>query len=470
MNIKRAWLVFFGALFVSVPLRICQLIFFVDYETGFFTDDGVITTSLTIFLFLTSAVLIFMCLRDKNAPKRYPPIKNIPAGLTAGASGIVTLIHSVLAIASFAKPRDSVEAAAVSTGQQYLTVILGLVGVIAGAIWIVTAVGYFTRKNFFREMPVFSLIPPVWMCLNLVALILNYTTYANFTENVYDMLTVMFMLIFVFTRAKLFAGVRLTSSGKRIYAFGLPAILFSCITAAPNVVLQIVGKSPISGLTATFSLVLTGLAVYGFVHLWMLQKIPDISLEPEPEPEQEETPEGQEAQAAEEAETEQEEEIKSEPKPPRPVPRWEQEEEEPDVEEIVDIPKVPAIYKFKEPPRKKKKKKKKKKKIPLLRRMLNAIRKMLHAPKTEEELEEERKITWKPSQLDEPATKKLAQDWFLDYYGFERKDGEAYVPKVYDVKEAEQSALEKESEAAEQDKAAQEPLQVPSEPQDTETK
>ncbi|MCI9576892.1 MAG: hypothetical protein HFJ84_09655 [Clostridiales bacterium] len=456
MNIKRAWLVFFGALFVSVPLRIFQLIFFVDYETGFFTDDGVITASLTIFLLLTSALLIFMCLRDKNAPKRYPPIKNIPAGLTAGVAGVVTLIHSVLAIVSFAKPREGMEAAAVSTGQQYLTVILGLVGVIAGAIWVVTAVGYFTQKNFFREMPVFALIPPVWLCINLVALILNYTTYANFTENVYDMLTVMFMLIFVFTRAKLFAGVRLTSSGKRIYAFGFPAILFACITAVPNVVLQIAGKSPISGLTMTFSLVLTGLALYGFVHLWMLPKIPDISLEPEPE--QEEKPEGQEeAQAAEEeAKPEPEQAIEPEPKPPRPVPRWEQEEEEPDVEEIVDIPKVPAIYKFKDPPRKKKKKKKKKK-VPLLRRMLNAIRKMLNAPKTDEELEEERRITWKPSQLDEPATKKLDQDWFLDYYGFERKDGEAYVPKVYDVEEADQPAPEKESEAAEPGKETPEP-------------
>ena len=264
------------------------------------------------------------------------------------------------------------------------------------------------------------------------------------------MLTVMFMLLFVFTRAKLFAGVRLTSSGKRIYAFGLPAILFSCFTAVPNVVLQIVGKSPISGLTATFSLVLTGLAVMVLCIFGCFRRFRIFPWSRNRNQNRKKHQEGQEAQAAEEAETEQEEEIKSEPKPPRPVPRWEQEEEEPDVEEIVDIPKVPAIYKFKEPPRKKKKKKKKKKKIPLLRRMLNAIRKMLRAPKTEEELEEERKITWKPSQLDEPATKKLDQDWFLDYYGFEREDGEAYVPKVYDVKEAEQSALEKESEAAEQ--------------------
>ena len=86
MNIKRRGWFFLEPCFVSVPLRICQLIFFVDYETGFFTDDGVITTSLTIFLFLTSAVLIFMCLQ--MTPKRYPCKRKT---YQQGESGVLAL-------------------------------------------------------------------------------------------------------------------------------------------------------------------------------------------------------------------------------------------------------------------------------------------------------------------------------------------------------------------------------------------
>lgn len=423
MLMKRAWLVLFGALFVAVPLRIFQLVFFVDYDTGFFMDDGVISTSLTLFLLCACAVIMFMCFREKHSPKRYPPMQNLPAGVTAGITGAAALVHSIVTIVNFAKPPAGM-AAAVSAGQKYLSIILGLVGLVAGVIWLVTAVGYFRGKNIFRDMPYFALVPPIWLCLNLVALILNYTSYANFTENIYDMLTVMLMLLFVFSRAKLLAGVRLFSTGKRVYAFGLPAVLLAAITTLPNCLLPLLGKAPISGLSATFSLVLAALALYGGVHLWALQKVPEITQPEElPEPEPDEP-----TQDAEEASNEEEP-----PRAPRPVPPWEQEEEEPDVEEIIDLPKTPAIYKFKDPPRKKKKKKKKKKKVPLFRRLLLAVRKLFRAPKTPEELEEEARVTWKPSQLDEPATKTLEQDWFLDYYGFERKDGQAYIPKVHDI-------------------------------------
>ncbi len=402
---------------MTVPLRVCELAFFVDYQTGF-SDSPAIAVSLLGFLAAVSAIIIFMCLRDKNAPKRYPAMKNIPAGVTSGIVGVMTLIHSVLMIVNFAKPPAGMEEATVPTSQMYINIILGFVGVIAGAVWIVEAVGYFREKNIFRGMPAFALVPPIWLCLNLAAMVVN-TIYADFIENIYDMITVMLMLIFVFTRAKLFAGVRFSSTGKRLYAFGFPAILFACITAAPNAVVQAIGLVPVSGLSLTFSLVLSALALYGAIHLWVLQSVPDISIAEEPEaPEADGEPSPAEEPAPQPVEPESpaEEPVRYPPEP--------QEEGQ-----IIDIPKTPAIYKFKEP----KRKKKKKKKAPFLKRMLAFCRKIFRAPPSEEELAEQQPIPWQPSHLDGPADKQLEADWFLDYYGFERKDGQAYVPKVYDT-------------------------------------
>lgn len=415
-NLKRSWLLFFGALFVTVPLRVCELAFFVDYENGF-SDSPAIAVSLLGFLAAVSAIIIFMCLRDKNAPKRYPAMKNIPAGATCGLAGVITLIHSVLMIVNFSKPRQGMEDLAVPVSQMYVNIILGFVGVLAGAVWIVEAAGYFREKNVFRGMPAFALIPPLWLCFNLAAMIIN-TIYADQIENIFDMVTVMLMLVFVFTRAKLFAGVRFRSTGKRLYAFGLPAILFACLTAVPNAVIQALGKAPVSGISLTFSLVLSALALYGAIHLWVLQKVPDISVEEEPEPE-EEVP--QTAPAPESESTEEEPEPQPEP---QEIPAEGYAEGT-----LIDIPKTPAIYKFREP----KRKKKKKKKGPLFKRMLAFCRKIFRAPPSEEELAEQQPAPWQPSHLDGPADKQLEQDWFLDYYGFERKDGQAYVPKVCDV-------------------------------------
>lgn len=49
-------------------------------------------------MIIVSAVIMFMCFYDKNAPKRFEPIKNIPAMIAAAASGIGIIVHSISAL------------------------------------------------------------------------------------------------------------------------------------------------------------------------------------------------------------------------------------------------------------------------------------------------------------------------------------------------------------------------------------
>ena len=98
MRIKTAWFILIGALVVALPVRIYQMLFLVDPATGFFTDQNIVAICLAIFMIIVSAVIMFMCFYDKNAPKRFEPIKNIPAMIAAAASGIGIIVHSISAL------------------------------------------------------------------------------------------------------------------------------------------------------------------------------------------------------------------------------------------------------------------------------------------------------------------------------------------------------------------------------------
>ena len=89
-------------------------------------------------------------------------------------------------------------------------------------------------RNLFAAHPVFSLFPSIWLCCTLVSSIINYTSYVNLSENICDMLAIMFLLLFVFAQAKLAAKQQIVRSGKGVYAFGFSAMLFVGVTALPN--------------------------------------------------------------------------------------------------------------------------------------------------------------------------------------------------------------------------------------------
>ena len=446
MKIAYAWWVFLGSLLIAIPLRICQIAFLVDHR-GFFLDHGVTAIILTLFVLCSAATIITMCHLDKHSPKRYTPVKNIPAGAMAILAAIAVIVHSILQIV-YSGGSDGSDlseisaelASQFSSGQEYLSILLGFLGVVAGIVWLIQAAGHFLGRNLFAAHPVFSLFPSIWLCCTLVSSIINYTSYVNLSENICDMLAIMFLLLFVFAQAKLAAKQQIVRSGKGVYAFGFSAMLFVGVTALPNLFFQMEGWVTTSSLGLTFSIAAVCIAAYGAAYLAGLRKIPDVS-EPEEIPEQPPLPE-EEPEPAEEAPPEEpEEEEKAAPappvqKPPRKVHKWEEPEEDPLREEIVDIPETPAIYKFSKPKKKKKKKRKKNR----LAAFLKALRRLLRFPKTAEDLEEEEKarqaIAWHPGKWEEPSTKKLENDWMADYYGL-TKDDEPYIPKVYDIKPGE---------------------------------
>ncbi len=471
MKIKTAWFICIGALIVALPVRVYQMLFLVNSTTGFFTDQNVIAIFLAIIMVVVSSIIMFMCFYDKNAPKQFKFIKNIPAAIAAALGGSSMIAHSVysLLIDNGQLGRSLSENAAdtavmLESGQAYLNVIMAFVGLVSGIIILLGAFGFVIGKDVFRFIPVVAIFPPLWFCVNLIMLFTNYTNVTHMTENIMDMFSMIFITLFLLSQGKMFAKVNMVQSGKRIYAFGLPAILYGFVSALPSFILQACDMSHTSSLKMTLNLAIFLLAVYALVYLLVYPKIPNYREEL-----QEETATSRRKVDGEElpirqASVQQVDALYQKPYANQSAAQGAVgeselnfETENGNVEPVENGEEIPYLINRDSVFKMEKKKRKKKKKNRSVFYYLPIVKQYIDKKEAQE-----KRPAWIPASKEKDSAVKLENDWLLDMYGYERrtkesqdfKEDEPYFPRVVDTrdigKEQIESADEKEMGEAEE--------------------
>lgn len=226
MKVKHLWIPFAVFFALTVPLRVYQVLELINPTTGFFPEGDFTLPLLLSLLAVFVLVLIVMCGFCKNVPNEYRIQKNIFAGVTACLAGALLLTDAASQLVHFVLAKGNFQMLAVS-----------IASVLAGAALITIGVCTFLGKNIFDRVPLFSLVTSLWCCVRLVTTFLNYTNYATTSNNMFDILGIVFLLLFFFTQAKLFAGLGDDKIVKRLFLFGLSAIVFVFVFNLP-VILQ----------------------------------------------------------------------------------------------------------------------------------------------------------------------------------------------------------------------------------------
>ncbi|WP_457943205.1 hypothetical protein [Caproiciproducens sp. LBM24188] len=222
MNRKSAWIISAAALIACLPIRLYQIFCLSDQGTGFYTDGGTSTWILVSVLAIGVILTVVMSLCDREAPKSYSPIRSIPLAVFGVLSGIGLVGQSFISLAADA-------------GRNHIMyMILFVLGILAGVVLIFFAYDFATGQNHFERNPLPSLFPTLWSCACLVALFLEYVAVVNIADNIYNIITVIFLLLFFFAQAKLLSGVEREKSGRMAYVFGIPAALLCLLTGVAD--------------------------------------------------------------------------------------------------------------------------------------------------------------------------------------------------------------------------------------------
>lgn len=236
---KRTWCVWAVVLLVVLPLRIYSVFFLVDPQTGFYTDGGKMA-GIAATVAAVGILALLVLGRKESAKHPYAAFHSpaaaafaVLAGLFAAGAPFMTFAQNLL---SSGKP-DAMEA------------VLALTGVLAAVAFFAAAYDFGTGAGFLRKHPLVALFPTIWGCLFFISLFVSYASTVNRFDNIYHTFTVIFLLLFLFSQAKLLSGmdenaVRLT------VPFGFAASVMALTDAVPNLALSFFGRKMLGSFEA----------------------------------------------------------------------------------------------------------------------------------------------------------------------------------------------------------------------------
>lgn len=247
MKYQRLFVFSFFSLISVVAIRCIQLIFLTDITTGFFkTGLEGMGTALTVFLvalIALSTMMIFLSKKEKIDPI---PSPSYFLGGTLILAGLAHIIEPLLGTE------------ALTTVPEILLKLRLIMLPVAGIVFIYFGLAVILEKNPHFGLSVFLVLSLV---IRLMTSFISFTGMSNISENMFDVLMLIFTLIFILIFGKAICGISRSTSYRRLIAVGITAMLFTAASSLPSIIVSLFGvtvnhtpiDSPVTGIfTALF--------------------------------------------------------------------------------------------------------------------------------------------------------------------------------------------------------------------------
>ena len=214
---------------LGVLLRVVQMLYFFDYETGFYTDGGVMAW-LSLGVPLAAAVAGgVLCFRSRRYFGPYVPRRNVLVGVVGLLSAAALLCSAALQfLGRGSAPSDLSYSGYNAATHQVIHTGFWVGCVLFGLVQLVVSVGFFTGKNTLEKAPLLYLVGVFW---GLCYLVLVYVFYAQLRLICGELLLRASAprpwCCALFYLCKLFAGVDEEGAAKRLFVTGILAVVLT---------------------------------------------------------------------------------------------------------------------------------------------------------------------------------------------------------------------------------------------------
>jgi hypothetical protein len=260
--------VFFAGLLAAIPMRTCVIMFDIDPKTGFYNGGGSLVAALNILLLIVTVLLLVPSFIKSFRKLSAQPRHSAAAGFLLAAVAILFVIDAVNDFVGAANDMQALHVGELSElarstllNSMYGAAVNCVFGLAAAAFFALYSSASFKGRRI--AMPVASKMPVLWAGVKLMSAFIRYTDIVKNSEYLYDMLKMVFVMIFLYYHARFTGKVSNGNELKGMLAFGLPAVFFSLVSILPRYIALALGRTAQAvNIGITSDLLFLGLAVY----------------------------------------------------------------------------------------------------------------------------------------------------------------------------------------------------------------
>lgn len=252
----------------GIVLRVIQMLYFYDYDTGFYTDGGLFAVLSLSVPILTAVLGMVMCMASPRYFGPYISRKNVALGVISLLSGAALLASALLQLLDYLNFLTTGVSAYDSADRGAIHIAFLICCFFYGTVQLFVAVGFLQGRSFLRKMPLLYLVGVAWGVAYLILVYVFYAKSSSQVENIFAVGGGAATLLSVFYLCKIFAGVDVEDAAKRMFMSGIPAVVLTVPYAFSNLVLMLLGKS-YSG-EIPFMVQLSSLGVSLFLLVFMM--------------------------------------------------------------------------------------------------------------------------------------------------------------------------------------------------------
>ena len=314
MTLKKLWIPALIFTLIGGSAKICDTVFNV-YGDGFIFSSMVCNWIFSVCAALLLLTGWILGIADRKKVFEVQPQKNIFCGLFGFISSVAVIGWGIITLLS-----------------ENANVAQCILAIIGGAVLLYESCISFTGHNGLAKMPVVSLLVPIWCCSRFFSVFVEYTHRSVAATEIFDIVAVAALLMFLFYQSMFFAGINNTTAVRKSTIYAMVFIMLGLTVSADLFIKMSMPSNAVAGIDSEIILpTLSNILMYAgdvalciYALLFSLSNIkaadktaviPEPEEEPEKKSEQKTDNEKSEEKPAEEKSEEKTAEEKSEKKP-----------------------------------------------------------------------------------------------------------------------------------------------------------
>lgn len=203
MKLRKLWIPAVLLLLIGGGAKICDTIFNV-YGNGFYFDSYVCNCVFNASFLLLLLIGWILSIADHKQKFESNVQKDFICGMFGFIASVLIIGTGVLTLLELdnSKMVDSIFA------------------ILTGMILLYESCISFTGHNGMKKIPIIALFVPVWCCMRFIALFKEYAHRSLYSVELYDIIALAFLLLFLFYQAMYLAGLNNTTAVRKSAVYG----------------------------------------------------------------------------------------------------------------------------------------------------------------------------------------------------------------------------------------------------------